>query len=145
MKKLFLTIFTFLIFNITYSQISATTSSGKKVKLYTNGTWEYTSESKQVDDSKCADAKIGKVCFNNNTDQTIYITIRGKGTYKISAGKTKCIEELSAGFDELYKYEYMVKLEEPSNSLDWNTDASKQNGEFLIKVCGTKTIDIEDL
>lgn len=99
-------IFTFFILlNISYSQISATTSDGKKVTLNTDGTWKY-DENKVSNNNSFGEWKINYYVdeFGDPTS-TGYITNKSSifGTFSNSAttnSKLKAYFLISEDFDE---------------------------------------------
>lgn len=75
MKKIFLTLLVIISFKITQGQEVATTESGKKVILYTNGTYKAINES----ESKNANTSLLNTASGNtsNSIQTMVIQCSG--------------------------------------------------------------------
>lgn len=152
MKEL-ITFFIFvLIVQQSFSQISATTTTGKKVTLNNDGTWVYSDglTAGTSIDNDCEKNEYGEFNFHNNTDKDIYVVVAKNSferfRFKISAGKSKLLKSVKIvkpGFNN-DRYSYKVLLEEPMGDVQYDRLSYKTNGDIYVKVCQTVDVNIDD-
>ena len=108
-----------------YSQITATTSSGKRVILNLDGTWKYADNTK-IDQKPCAEFRTGNLTVKNNTDKDIYFYYHFQGKHglspsfiKIKAKSSKTINNLKTGQGtsewEQFRYAWKATIESQVN------------------------------
>lgn len=137
----------------TYSQISATTSTGRKVKLFDDGTWVYSDgmNSGTIESNDCEVNKYGKLTIKNKDINDAFVVILneyGSLKYKLKIPKlsSKSIDMIPAMSGSSYRYyEYQVFLEEPADNYNYKKNSFKLNGNFYIKICDNVSISIDDL
>lgn len=157
MKSIFLVLVSMTFVNIIEAQIVATTSSGKKVYLFSNGTWKYADNTKPEEIKACATNHTGNVTFKNNTDKDLYIyyTFRSNGlfdnyskTLKVKAKSSKTVEDLPVFMNNNYidrmTYSWKATYEAALSNNDINYLQSLENGNFNLEDCGNKEIAIDE-
>ena len=135
-----------------FSQIPATTLTGKKITLNSDGTWVYSDglTAGTSVDNDCEVNGYGTFNFHNNTDQDIYVVVAKNSferfRFKISAGKSKLLKSVKIvkpGFNN-ERYSYKVLLEEPMGDVQYDRLSYKINGDIYVKVCQTVDVNIDD-
>lgn len=145
----------FLFLQHAFSQISATTTNGRKVTLRDDGTWVYADGPGMgtTDERDCETNFYGRVLFKNNSNKDAFVVIaNGYGSIKyklkVQARESKYIDNIIAKTREngpALKYQYLILLEEPSSQISYERLDYKTNGTFFVKICGTVTNLIDDL
>ncbi len=137
------------------AQINATTITGKKITLNSDGTWVYSEglTAGTIIDNDCEKYEYGNFNFINKTDKDIYVYVAksnfGKYHFKISAGKSKLLNSLKI-IDQKFNinndtYSYKVLLEEANPEIQYKRLEYKLNGDIFVKICQTVDVIIEDL
>lgn len=157
MKSIFFSLLLFVSVQHVFSQISATTSSGKKVMLNLNGTWKYTNAEDR--EPPCVQKHLGKVKITNNTDNDIYFYFSSDFNYlynniqyyKIKAMSNRIIEDLytvrgTPGAIKINNYKWKTSYElfqGINNSTYLSEIAGFEYGNYVLNDCEIKEIIIE--
>ncbi len=151
--KIFFTLLVCIFAVAANAQISATTSSGRKVMLNTDGTWKYADGSQE--EKPCNKNHTGNISIKNATGNDIYFyytySIDGKAAFvKIKANSTKAINDLiigNWGWDgkitetHNYKWKALLELVETTYSFD-SIKGAIETGSFMVDECGLKEVSV---
>ncbi len=154
MKKITILLIIITLFSITsYSQISAITSSGKRVILNTDSTWKYADGSNITPEKPCIQFHTGNLTIKNNTDKDIYFYYHYNGIYgydaslaKIKAKSSKTVSSLttiSPGKNQ-FKYAWKAALESQRNNIQISEMEGIENGEFVLNDCETTEVEVDN-
>jgi hypothetical protein len=153
MKSIILLLLMNSLCQFSFSQIRATTSSGKKVILNMDGTWKY-ADNTAIQQKPCAENHTGNLTVKNNTDNDIYFYYSNSGEYststqfvKIKSKSTKSINNLPLSYESYgspIKYDYVWKA---TNETQRNGEAIQrmegiENGKFTLVECDETEIEI---
>lgn len=141
------------VYFFSFAQISATTSSGKKVVLSMDGTWKY-ADNTVIQQKPCAENHTGNLTVKNNTDNDIYFYYSNSGEYststqfvKIKSKSSKAINNLPLSYESYgtaIKYQYVWKA---SNEIQSSGEAIHrmegiENGSFTLIECDATEIEV---
>lgn len=138
-----------------YSQITATTSSGKKVILNSDGTWKYADNTK-IDQKPCADFHTGNVTVKNNTDKDIFFYYHYQGIFgrspnfvKVKAKSSKTISALTSEQNtifgkEQFRYAWKATLESQRNDISIKDMEGIESGIFVITDCESTELEVDN-
>ncbi len=157
MKKITILLIIITLFSITsYSQISAITSSGKRVILNTDSTWKYADGSNNTPEKPCIQFHTGNLTIKNNTDKDIYFYYHFNGIHgynpsvaKVKAKSSKtvsslttCIEDSGKKFQ--FKYGWKATLESQKNNIQISEMEGIENGDFVLNDCETTEVEVDN-
>lgn len=152
MKKLIVLIISVTFSMSSHSQITATTSSGKKVILNMDGTWKYADNTK-IDQKPCAEFHTGNLTVKNNTDKDIYFYYNFNGLspkfVKVKAKSSKSVNALASFQEtmygkELYNYSWKATLELQRNGATMQEIEGIESGDFVINDCEATEIEVDN-
>jgi hypothetical protein len=153
MKALTLLLLMNYLYLFSFSQISATTSSGKSVILNMDGTWKY-ADNTSIQQKPCAENHTGNLTIKNNTEHDIYFYYSNSGEYstsnqfvKIKSKSSKAINNLPISYESYgspIKYDYVWKA---TNEIQRNGETIHrmegiENGRFTLLECDVIEIEV---
>lgn len=148
MKALLVSILLCLFSVSSQSQITATTSAGKKVILNMNGTWKY-ADGESLQEKPCQKNHTGNLTVKNNTDTVIYFYYTPSGTYssekefvKIRPKSSKTINDLESS-DQNIDYNWTATYELQLTNIPWNRISGIGKGMFVIIACEVAELEVE--
>jgi len=147
MKTLLFTTIVLLLTFTANSQITATTSSGKKVILSMDGTWKY-ADGEVVVEKNCQKNHTGNLTVKNATDTTIYFYYtRYEGTtqrefIKLRPKSSKTINDLESSAQNI-SYHWLATYELQHINAPWYAISGIGKGSFVIVECEVAEIEVE--
>jgi len=153
MRYMFFIIFATCFFHAN-AQILATTSTGKKVFLYQDGTWKYADGGQE--EKPCAKNHTGEITVKNATGSDIYFYYAtdeyGKKEFvKVKANAKKTISDLYVGSYDWqgklnnaynYKWKATAELDQSGGTLLTYVRGEIETGSFMVNECDVKEISI---
>lgn len=151
MKKIILLLL-FVYGNISvFSQINATTSTGKKVILNEDGTWKYKDGSSMIKEDKgCQESRSGNISVQNNSSKDIYFyyatdtrSLKGVKYSKIKGNSSKTLKYIPLHGDN-GRYHWKAVTELADNQTTLQDLEGIGSGTFNIVICETNEVEIDD-
>lgn len=135
-----------------FSQITATTSSGKKVILNMDGTWKY-ADNTIVNQKPCAENKTGNLTIKNNTDNDIYFYYSSSeystsnSFIKIKSKSSKAINNLPVvdknwNAEAKISYAWKATLELQGTSRTIHSMEGVESGQFILLECDVLDLEV---
>jgi hypothetical protein len=143
MKQLLILLTTIFLYNFSNAQIFANTESGRRVILYSDGTWKY---QEGVETNPCSKQFTGTVTVTNQRGVDIFIYYSkfpdqpNPAVIKIKANSVKVVNDIPIT-NVSYPYHWKASQEFISGrSLD--RISGLEEGIFQMGTCDSKSIEI---
>lgn len=151
MRKSFIFLIVLFSFSISKAQIFATTSAGKQVILYQDGTWKYQGSATAGETEKpCLKNGTGNLTIKNNSESDIYFyydgLYLGKSYVKVKAGTSKSVTNIRCnGFNgQSIVYKWNAALELDGYNMPVSDMKGIGKGSFTLTPCETEEIEVDN-
>lgn len=150
MKNLIFILLTLFIFKTGTAQIFATTSAGRQVILYQDGTWKYQGSGGNSEQEKpCIKNKTANLTITNKSENDIYFYYTEKGSMyatvsyqKVKAGTSKSVTNLRASNSTSFIWNATLEIDVKGTPVQDMQGISR--GEFSLTPCETEEIEVDN-